>query len=1205
MTLITNIGLQFRCFNIFLWVTLLLIMTGCESKGHTEKERDHVYIPNSYEDMSAYYENQSDTTLFHIVPPTESGIQFYNEVHENMDNTFWQFKFLFSGSGIGTGDFNRDGLLDLFFISNINANALYLNKGNLQFEDISATAGIVDTMGFSYGVAVADFNQDGWADIYISKAGGLKWTESERANKLFINNHDLTFTEKAAEYGLDNSSNSTQLNLIDYDLDGDLDIYLTTHWLSDKQINSLKSLAHIEKGINYSDYFFRNNGDNSYTEIAKEIGINNNGIGWSAAVGDYDNDDWPDIYVANDFIMYNYLYKNTGQGGFKQSVFESLKKMTRFGMGSDAGDINNDGLLDIVVAGIDMDNHLDQKSMLDFTETKQYDARLASGFHYQKERNTLQLNNGDGTFSEIGCFANLSTTNWTWAVLLEDFDNDGWSDLFAANGFYNPWYMDNRFSISGKLRRALKSGNEKQYFKLRESMYRNHHKSPNQIYRNNQDLTFTQKSKEWGLNIPNVSYGAVVADLDNDGDMDIISSNTNHPPTFYENRSRQLNHNNFVKVSFKGPQQNLNGWGSKVHLYDESGTLMQFKQQQPIRGYLSTSDHRLNFGLGELEIIPKMTFTWTDGKQQILKNIPANSILTIDYKDASIPNSVEPPKKSLVIAEASDGIISFEQKENDFDDFDRQFNLHYKQSKHGPAMAVADVNGDLLDDILFGGAQDHSSALYFQDAKGHFNLSDQPELSKDAAQEDMGSLFFDADNDGDLDLYQCSGGGAYHADLSFYQDRLYLNDGHGNFKKDGQALPEINSSGSCVIAADYDKDGDLDLFIGGRVTPSFYPLAPRSYLLENNDGKFTDITPAYLQKLGMVTAALWTDFNNDQFMDLIVVGDWMPVRFFQNNNGVLTDVSSEAGLTDTEGWWNSITGADFDEDGDIDYVLGNAGLNTYIKTNPEAPLSLVYGDFNQDGQLDLFHTYEQAGKRYPVFGFGAFQKSFPEWKDKVEGFTPYARMTFAEIQEKFFPGQGEELKAKTFANVILENKGNGKFIKQELPNKAQLAPINGMITGDFDGDGYTDVLCHGNFYPAHYAFERQDAGTGIFLKGNGNGQFEVFRGKESGFWSDVDSRSLVLVDRNKLAPIIIAANNSDKARAFLLNEDRKQFRFSSGDQYALLHLANGKTQKIENYLGSGYLSQTSSTQLIGPNVTRIEIMGNNTEKRIIFSLALK
>lgn len=1173
----------------------LLAIWGCKTDPSETSDRA-VPIPNNNPDLSEYYDNSSPDALFRVVPPEESGLYFTNEFRETLDDNFWKYKLAHPGSGVGmgVGDFDNDGLPDLFFASNRRSNALYLNKGNLEFEDITAQAGIQDSTGFTYGVAVVDINQDGWLDVYLSKGGGIHEEGKLRANKLYINNKDLTFTEQAEEYGLADESNSTQAAFLDYDGDGDLDMYLVSHWMSDKQIFSLKTLAHIEKGTNFSDVFYRNNGDGTYTEVAKEIGINNNGVGWSGMVGDYDNDSDQDIYVANDFIMFNYLYMNQGNGQFEQKAFDNLRKMTRFGMGSDAGDINNDGWLDVVVTGIDMEDQEDQRGMLDFSNTKQFDGLIASGFHYQKPRNTLQLNNGDGTFSEIGAFAGVTTTGWSWGVLLEDFDNDAWSDLFVANGYGIPWYLDNRFKYYGKLRRAVKAEDEKAYFELREEMRRDYHRYNNEIFQNKQGLRFERKTKEWGIALPTMSHGAATVDLDNDGDMDLVATNGNQAVAVYENRARQLNDRNYLKITFTGQSGNIGGWGTIVRLLDDNGEVLQHKQLMPLRGSFSTSDHRMNFGLSDLETIPQLLVIWPDGRQQLLKEVAVNTTLNVKYADA-VPGSPLPRTASMQLAQpVGQEIFSHTHKENVFDDFDRQFTLHYRQSKHGPGVAVADVNGDQLDDLYYSGAAGHAAALYLQNGDGRLIASPQPAFQADRRKEGMGALFLDVDGDSDQDLYQCNGGGTYSSDGTAYQDRLYLNDGLGNFEPaPNGSLPTISSSGSCVVAGDYDGDGDLDLFVGGRVVPNFYPQTPRSYLLRNDGGRFTDVTPEQLQYPGMVTSALWTDHNNDDQLDLMLVGDWMPIRIYTNQSGQLQQ--TDMGLSNTEGWWNSITGADFDADGDVDYLLGNAGLNHVRLSRGEFPLKVVHGDFNADEQYDLFYTYEKEGKEWPVFSFAAFQKQFPEWKEVIKGFSPYARQPFPKIRDRLFPGQGESLIVNTWTNYWIENKGDGGFELHELPTEAQLSPILGAVTGDFDGDGHLDALCHGNFYPAHFMFERQDAGTGLFLQGDGKGGFKAYRGLQSGFLSDGDARGLALLGRRDQAPLLVAANNNSSSTVFELPTAQTQFRFLPDDRHALVRWGNGKVQRIENYHGCGYLSQ-SSLSVFGA-AARVEITGRDGKSR--------
>lgn len=1180
-------------------ISLVGLCIGCDNKTGT----GNVITGLSAEkiDLKPYYEeSQLSDKLFRLVPTEESGLNVYGGIKETMSHNFFNYRLLYGGTGIGAGDFDNDGLVDLFVANNFEPNRLFKNTGGLKFEDKSTTSGIQDSTGFTYGVTVVDVNQDGWLDVYVCKAGGEDIPAPDRANRLYINNHDFTFTEKAVEYGLADETSSLQAYFFDYDRDGDLDIYLLTQWLNDKQLGSMKTLVHIEKGINQSDRFYINNGDGTYSDISSQAGVNNNGIGWSSTTGDYNMDGWPDVYVANDFIMYNYLYMNNQNGGFRQSIFDNLDKMTRFGMGSHTADWNNDGFPNVMVSGVSMFSQRRQRSMLDMSGTKKFDARIASGYHYQVPRNTLQINDGDGHFSEIASFAHLNSANWGWAILADDYDNDGWSDVFVANGFAWSWKLDDRLGKYGKLRSAVKTRNIEKYRNIRNQLDKEAQRYSNEIFQNRQGLKFDRKTSQWGLDLPTISHGAVSVDFDNDGDVDILATNLDQEVVLYENRSQQLQPRQYMKIAFEGVPPNRDGWGTKVHLYDVLGELLQFKEFCPTDGYLSTSDHRLHFGLGERSVVPKLLVTWPDGRQQMLTSVAANTTITLNYSDAGPAQYPLPQPVSLGIATSAEAsVLDYRHRENNFDDFDRQFTLHYKQSRHGPGMAVADANGDGADDIYFSGAKGQPAALYLQNTAGQLRPSPQPALEAHATQEGLGALFFDADGDGDQDLYQCNGGGIYSNRAEVFQDQLYLNDGAGNFVlAPAGSLPSLQSSGGCTVAGDYDGDGDLDLFVGGRVVPSFYPQAPRSYLLRNDGGRFTGVTPAALQTPGMVTAALWTDYNQDDAIDLLLAGDWMPLRLFANQDGQLQEV--DMGLTDTEGWWNSITGADFDADGDTDYLLGNAGLNHVRLARGEFPLKLHHGDFNGDEQYDLFYTYEKEGEEWPVYGFAAFQKQFPEWKHLLNGFSHYARRSFPTIRERLFPGQGDSLMVNTFTNVWMENKGDGTFELHALPRMAQLSPIFGAVTGDFDGDGHLDALCHGNFYPAHIAFEKQDAGRGLFLKGDGQGGFEAYRGIESGFLSKGDARGLVLVNRPDRVPLLVAAHNDAVAPVFELPKAQPQFRFQPTDHYALVQTKNGKVQRIENYHGCGYLSQSSSSQMGVVDWTQIAIFDGQGQRTTIY-----
>jgi enediyne biosynthesis protein E4 len=983
--------------------------------------------------------------LFSPISPETSGIGFANKITVGDSLSVLDFEYLYNGGGVGVGDINNDGLLDIYFAGNMATSKLYLNKGNLKFEDITEKAN-VRTTKWANGVAMVDINQDGFKDIYISVGGNRNTPEADRANLLFINNGDETFTESAVKYGLADRGYGIQSVFFDYDGDGDLDMYLLRNaFVSYSRNTSKPKLVHGEAAS--TDRLYRNNGDMTFTDVSREAGILIEGFGLGVEVCDINEDGWPDIYVSNDFITNDLLYINNHDGTFSNKAGQYLKHQTYNGMGCDVSDYNNDGNMDIVVLDMLPEDNKRWKLTSRGNTYDEFQNGIKLGYEYQYIRNTLQLNNGNGTFSEIGQIAGIEATEWSWSPLFADYDNDGLKDLFITNG-YKQDITNLDFVVYGDKTQTM--GLPAADDKARQALLNELPgiKIHNYIYRNRGNLTFSDESESWGMSTPTYSNGAAFADLDNDGDLDLVINNIDEPASVMENRLN-LSHSkakaNYLRLAFTGPPANREGFGTKVFIRQKGS--IQYQYFNPVRGYLSSVEPYLHFGLGTSQEVDSVEVLWPDGKYQVIEHVKANQVLPVDYASAKAhPIESVKAKNPLLFEEVTEPSgIDYLHRENAFVDFKVQPIMPHMQSRNGPGIAVGDVDGDGREDFYIGGAKGFSGALFAQQANGHFEKKTSTGI--DSLTEDMGVLLFDADNDNDLDLYCVSGGSEATKESASYQDHLYLNNGKGSFQEALSALPEIHQSGSCVIAADYDRDGDLDLFVGGRVVPGAYPMPGETYLLRNDSQtdscRFTDVTTEVAQDLknaGMVCAALWSDYDNDGWVDLVVVGEFMPVRFFHNEKGKFIDETDKTDLGHTSGWWNSIVAGDFDGDGDTDYVVGNLGLNSHFHASDNEPLCIYASDYNKDGRLDPVMSYYVQGKKYVGHSRDNLIDQINAMRARFRTYTDYANATF---EESFLP---DELKdayvvcSDRFESSYLENLGGGKFMIVSLPLEAQFAP---------------------------------------------------------------------------------------------------------------------------------------------------------------------
>jgi enediyne biosynthesis protein E4 len=1172
-------------------------------------------------------------TLFESLPSSQTGIDFINKVEEDDKYNVLDYMNIYTGAGVAAGDINNDGLVDLFFSGNKSSCEMYLNKGNFKFENITKAAGLI-TDRWCTGVSMVDINNDGFTDIYVNVAGSKKFGST--ANLLYINNGpspspdgeaegEVTFTEKAAAYGIADTSLCMNASFFDYDKDGDLDLFLITN-PADELIAGVNSLN--ERKVNGesegTDILYRNNGVTSsplgegrgevtFTNVSREAGILLDGYSLGAAVSDVNNDGWPDIYVSNDFLSNDILYINNGNGTFTDKIGTYLKHSSFASMGNDIADINNDGLTDIFTLDMLPEDNYRKKMIIPSSGYDKLQLSLQKGYSLQYTRNTLQINNGRGpngesSFSDIAFYAGVSATDWSWAALWADYDNDGDKDLYVSNGFYRDLGNLDYINYQARLQNPMGRQGIKKAEKLKAIKELASFPLQDYFFENNGDLTFAKKSSEWGFTEKGFSSGACYADLDNDGDLDLIINQFNSKAKIFENKCNEIKKNNFITVQLQGDSLNLQGIGAKVWVYTKD--TLQLQELNPYRGYESSMEPVLHFGIGKNKIVDSLVVLWPNNKVSKKYKVDGNKKTMLAYKDAAdsmVPNTKVKSYNSpqwFTNVSASSG-INFLHVENIFNDFKVQPLLPHLHSQNGPGITVGDINGDGKEDVYIGGASGSNGSFFIQQSNGGFI---QKKLEKNnSLSEDMGVLLFDADNDNDQDLYVVSGGSENAAGADAQQDKLYINNGKGDFIYSPTALPNTTASGSCVTACDYDHDGDLDLFVGGRVTPGSYPLTPKSYLLRNDFNKITgaikfadvtkEIAPA-IENIGMVTAAIWTDYDNDGWTDLMLVGEFMPITFIKNEKG--KKFLQPLQLPNSTGWWNSITAGDFDEDGDIDYVAGNLGFNSRHKASSTQPLCIYAKDFDKNGRIDPVMCYYVQGENYIYPTRDEMIKQVNAFRGRFETYESFAKATFAtsftkeELQDAFV------VKSNCFESSYIENKGNGIFEKRPLPAQAQFAPLFGMLSNDYNGDGYLDILLSGNSYCTEASTGRYDAFTGLLLAGDGKGNFKIIPGMTSGFFADGDAKGLAQLTMQNGKSLIINANNSGAAKTFMLNDSLvKKVPVNKTDAYAMLYKKDGGYFKQEFYFGNSYLSNSSRNIAVGQKIKSIAVFDNNGIKRDI------
>ena len=1063
-----------------------------------------------------------ESPLFESISPSVTGIHFKNSLEESPTSNVLTYEYFYNGGGVAIGDINNDGLDDIYFTGNMKPNALYLNQGNFKFNNIAVAAGVSCETGWKTGVTMADVNHDGYLDLYVCYSG--KGDPEKRRNKLFINNKNLTFTDRAAEYGLDDPAHSTHASFFDFDKDGDLDMYLLNHnvvVIQEFEFAKARNTRHPYAG----DKLFRND-NGHFVDVSEKAGIKGSplGFGLGVTVADVNKDGWPDVYVSNDYVEPDYLYINNGNGTFTDRMTEYMQHISYFSMGCDVSDINNDGLPDIFTLDMLPEDNERQKLLYGPDNYEHYALMVLNGFYFQNMRNMLHVNNGDGTYSEIGQFAGISNTDWSWAPLFADYDNDGLKDLFVTNGYYRDY--TNRDFLKYKGDYYFEKGKAKEKadtFNLVSTMT----STPihNYIFRNNGDLTFDDRSAEWGFKERNFSSGAAYSDLDNDGDLDLVINNQNAAASVYKNlvRERHPEHH-YLQLLLTGKGENARAIGTKVYAY--TGDRIQYFEQMSTRGFQSSVSNRMHIGLGNATKVDSLVIEWPSGGRKIITGIKADQLVSIPEEDSPVRKQSHPLANPTVFSAVSP-VIPYIHVEEGFNDFKRQPLLLTMLTACGPIMASADVNGDGLIDVFTGGAQGNPGSIFIQKTDGSFGTSGSGVFNKQFTDAD--ARFVDVEGDGDQDLYVVSGGyNEYGATDKSLQDRLYLNDGKGNFELASGFLPEMTVSKSCVASADFDHDGDLDIFVGGRVIPGRYPLTPESFLLENDGGKFRNITAQKARKLtdiGMVTDAEWLDVNLDGWLDLVLMGEFMPIEVFVNKGGKeLEQETRKVFDNPLSGMWNKMISYDFDGDGDEDIVAGNLGLNTQLKATAIEPLELIYKDFDKNGSVDPILTYYVQGKSYPFAGRDELLDQMYSMRSKYTDYASYSKATLNTMFSRADLKDARILKVNTLESLYLENR-DGKFIPRPLPGPAQYSPIYAIARIDYNKDGHMDLVIAGNQSSIRIRMGVIDANFGQLFAGDGKGNFKYIPQSESGLRITGDTKSLEVIPSKGNELLLIGTNN--------------------------------------------------------------------------------
>ncbi|MBT6005135.1 MAG: VCBS repeat-containing protein, partial [Prolixibacteraceae bacterium] len=1089
----------------------------------------------------------SENHLFTLLPASVTHADFVNHLDydKQLEKKFniYTYRNFYNGGGVGLGDVNNDGLIDLFMTSNMGSNVLYLNKDNFEFEDISVQAGIGGKGQWSTGVSFADVNGDGWTDIYVCNSGNVEG--DERHNELYINNGDLTFSEQAKNYGLENNGYSTHGAFFDYDKDGDLDLYLLNN--SFKAIGSF-NLVDNQRLIRDSvggDMLYRNDGD-KFTDVTVESGIYGSiiGFGLGVTIGDIDQDGWMDIYVSNDFFERDYIYLNNQDGTFKETLVDMMRSISAASMGADMADINNDHYPEIFVTDMipEHDDRLKTKTTFDSWDS--YKSNFDNGYHHQFTRNMLHLNNADGTFSEIGRQAGVHATDWSWGALIMDLDNDGLKDIFVANGIYQDLtdqdyiqYFSNRDMVM-----SIVSGDGVDYKTLIDAIPSV--KISSYAYKNKGNYKFQNMAADWGLDLPSHSNGSAYGDLDNDGDLDLVVNNVNMPMFIYRNETNiQLPDYHLLKVILKGEDGNTNAIGSKVTVKHKGESF--YLEQMPMRGFKSTVDFRPNLGLGTLTMVDSLVIEWPDDRVTLMTDVQTNQILTLYQKDA-ISMSLQFTDSLISRNDFFEDIsaknrINFIHEEDNFDDFKRERLIYNMMSTEGPRMCKGDVNGDGLDDFYVGGANGQPGALMIQRRNGAFKSVEKTLFEADKVSEDLDCAMFDADQDGDLDLYVASGSNEFPSSSSALNDRLYINNGKGNFAKSNQILPAGKyENSSCVRAEDFDNDGVMELFVGIRLKPFLYGVPVNGYLLENDgNGNFTNVTAQIapeLQDVGMIRDMLWEDVDGDGDKDIILAGDWMPLKIFINESGNFKEKTNAFGTDKTSGWWNSLVAGDFDNDGDVDFVAGNHGLNSRFKTLPWKPIDMYVNDFDLDGSVEqIICTYE-GDFSYPLALKHDLTRQLPMLERKYETYEMYKNQQITDIFPEEQINNSIHLEAHVLETSLFINNGAGEFARKSLPAEVQFSSVFTAEVTDYNSDGNLDILLGGNLHHVKPEVGRYDASYGSFLLGDGQGGFQNIPAKSSGFHLDGEIRDIMEVKTETGEILVVSRNNSPIQVFKILNE---------------------------------------------------------------------